>query len=79
MHNVLNICTMLDHSDYPLTKREAEILSLVVAGNTSQQIANLLAISIHTVSNHRKIILIKTRCSNITELMSWAVKNGLIH
>ena len=68
----------MDHSDYPLTKREAEILSLVVAGNTSQQIANLLAISIHTVGNHRKSILVKTRCSNITELMLWAVRNDLI-
>jgi DNA-binding CsgD family transcriptional regulator len=53
----------------PVTKREAEVLSLVVSGNTSQQIANLLEISIHTVSNHRKSILFKTQCSNITELM----------
>ena len=70
---------MPNHSDYPLTKREAQILSLVVAGNTSQQIADLLEISIHTVGNHRKSILIKTRCSNITELMLWAVKNSLVH
>jgi DNA-binding CsgD family transcriptional regulator len=65
------------YSDHPVTKREAEILALVVAGNTSQQIADFLGISIHTVSNHRKSILVKTRCSNITEPMLWAVRNDL--
>jgi len=73
-----NFRHMNPRTPIPVTKRETEILALVVAGNTSQQIADLLEISIHTVSNHRKSILVKTRSSNITELMLWAVRNGLI-
>lgn len=61
-----------------LSKREAQVLKFVLAGHTSQKIADQLELSIHTVSNHRKSILAKTRCSNITQLMLWAVKNKLI-
>ncbi len=42
-----------------LTRREKEISSLVAAGLSSKQIAEVLCISEYTVSNHRKSILKK--------------------
>jgi len=60
------------------TPRETNIIKLVLAGNTSRQIAEELFISAHTVSSHRKNILKKSRCSNVSELRSFCLKNGII-
>lgn len=51
-----------------LTKREAEILQLLIKGNTSKQIAALLSISKLTADRHRKNMLQKMNCRSTTEL-----------
>lgn len=43
----------------PMTKREAEIFSLIGEGLTSQQIADHLGVSVHTVHTHRKRLGLK--------------------
>ena len=43
----------------PMTKREAEIFALVGEGLTSQQIADHLGVSVHTVHTHRKRLGLK--------------------
>jgi FixJ family two-component response regulator len=51
-----------------LTKREHEIMMLVVAGNTSKEIAQRLGISYRTVEIHRAHIMQKTGAANLLEL-----------
>lgn len=58
------------------TKREKEVLKLIVEGKTSQEIANFLFTSIHTVNTHRKKILKKANCTSPTELVSMAIREG---
>ena len=52
-----------------LSEREKEVLELVLKGNTSQEIANLLFLSKNTIDSHRKNILKKTGASSISELI----------
>lgn len=51
-----------------LTKREREILILVLDSFSSREIAEKLYLSILTVESHRKNILSKTGCKNSIEL-----------
>ncbi len=61
-----------------LSKREMEILKLVIKSKTSDEIADLLSISPQTVSTHRKNILRKTNAKSNLELFSLAAKKGWI-
>lgn len=61
-----------------LTKRELEVLKLIATGNKTNQIAELLFLSIHTINTHRKNILKKLNMSSPTELVVYAINNGLV-
>ncbi len=61
-----------------LTPREIDILKLIGKGNTTKETAEILFISAHTVESHRKNLLAKTECTNIAELMVWAIREGYI-
>jgi DNA-binding CsgD family transcriptional regulator len=61
-----------------LTKREYEILQMVVQGMNSDQISKANFLSIHTVNTHRKNLLKKTGCHNTVELISHSIKKGWI-
>jgi len=61
-----------------LSKRETEILQLICQGLSSKEIAKKLFISLNTINNHRKNILQKLHCKNPSELISYAIKNGLV-
>jgi len=58
------------------TKREKQILKLIAQGKTSQQIADQLFISIHTVNCHRKNMLAKAAVKTPLELLNKAIKEG---
>ena len=58
--------------------REKQVLRLIIEGKSSSKIANMLAISQHTVNSHRKNILRKSGCSNWIELSSKAVIQGWV-
>lgn len=60
------------------TKREAEVLKLIVNGLTSFEIADLLCISMYTVNSHRKNILRKSGCGTPNELVSKAIREGWV-
>jgi len=60
-----------------LTKREKEIINLIVAGLTSQEIAEKLFISYFTVGKHRKNIIKKLRLKNTADLVRYALNNEL--
>lgn len=59
-----------------LTKRELEILDLIIGGNNYKQIATLLSLSPYTVRAHRRNIAKKTATRNEAELIVWAFKNS---
>ena len=59
-----------------LTKREREILQMVVDGYTSRQIADGLGLSPRTVDHHRSNLLRKFDMKNSVDLVNFAVRNG---
>jgi two-component system nitrate/nitrite response regulator NarL len=61
-----------------LTKREKEIINLIVSENTNAQIADKLFISERTVESHRKNIFRKTNVKNIIGLVKYAYDNKII-
>lgn len=61
-----------------LTKREKQILQLVIKENTSAEIAGKLKISPRTVETHRKNILRKTGAKSIVGLVKYAIHNKMV-
>jgi two-component system, NarL family, nitrate/nitrite response regulator NarL len=60
-----------------LSEREKEILKLIVAEKTSEEIASKLFISKKTVDNHRANILEKTQSKSTIGLVKFALRNNL--
>ena len=60
-----------------LTPRESEVFEHVAQGKTSKQIADTLAISVHTVNNHRKRICRKVGVHSTAELVASAARHFL--
>lgn len=61
-----------------LTQSEIEIVKLIANGHSTKDIALKKHISFHTVMTHRKNIFRKLEINNITELIRFAVRKGLI-
>jgi DNA-binding NarL/FixJ family response regulator len=62
----------------PLTLREREVLTLIAGGSTNQRIADLLELSRKTVESHRTNIMKKLDAHDVTELVRYAIRTGLI-
>jgi DNA-binding NarL/FixJ family response regulator len=62
-----------------LTKREKEVLILVVEGMTNHQISDKLFISIDTVDSHRKNLHSKLNVKNTAMLIKFATENNIIN
>ena len=61
-----------------LTKRELQILDLIVQGKSTTEIADSFYISIHTVNSHRKNMIKKFNLRSTAELVSFAFQNELL-
>lgn len=61
-----------------LTERQREVLALVVQGNSNQEIANKLYVSLATVRFHVSTILAKLGAANRAEAAAMAVKHQLL-
>ena len=61
-----------------LSGREREILRLIGRGKLSKEIADQLAISVHTVNTHRQRILEKLNVDNSMEAVRYASARGLL-
>lgn len=62
----------------PLTPRERQVLKLIAEGNTNQEVAEILFLSKKTVENHRTSIMRKLGVHDVTELVKYALRTGLI-
>ena len=69
----------LIQTEKQLTVREKEILLLIARGLLSKEIAHKLNISIYTVNNHRKNILLKLNVDNMIEAINIARSQGIIN
>lgn len=61
-----------------LSKRELQIVELVAAGMTNQEISENLQISKRTVDNHVSNVLNKTATGNRVALVRWALQSGKV-
>jgi DNA-binding CsgD family transcriptional regulator len=61
-----------------LTRREQQVLLLLVKGATDKEVAKRLGISLHTARTHHKNILRKTSCHNAGELVRFALNHHLV-
>ncbi|MEM9823512.1 MAG: response regulator transcription factor [Bacteroidota bacterium] len=61
-----------------LTDRQIEIVRMVANGKIAKEIASELNLSTHTVYTHRKNIMKKLNINSASELVIYAVKNGMM-
>jgi FixJ family two-component response regulator len=73
-HPVPRVAANVPH----ITQRELEVLSRLVAGKTTKQIACELNIAFKTVSSHRNNLLQKFDAGNVALLVSKAIRAGYI-
>jgi two-component system response regulator NreC len=61
-----------------LTEREVDVLRLIALGNTNQEIADQLYLSVRTVESHRAHIQRKLGRTTRAELVRYALDRGLV-
>lgn len=61
-----------------LTARERQILSLIATGCSNKEIATRLGLSLKTVDNHRTNLMRKLDAHSVAELLSYALREGLL-
>jgi len=61
-----------------LTEREKEVLKLIAEENTTQEIADTLFLSKHTIESYRKNLISKLQVKNLAGLTKHALKMGLL-
>jgi len=61
-----------------LTSREREVVRLLSEGRSNKDIGSNLHISVKTVEAHRATVMRKLGYTSITELVRYAIRNGLV-
>lgn len=61
-----------------LSRREQEVLTQIIAGKTSREVADFYGIGLRTVEFHRANIMAKLGASNTAELLAQARNRGMI-
>jgi DNA-binding NarL/FixJ family response regulator len=61
-----------------LTDREKQVLKLVAEGRSNKDVADLLGISVKTAMSHREHVMEKLDLHSRTELIRFALKEGII-
>jgi DNA-binding NarL/FixJ family response regulator len=61
-----------------LSERELEIITLIAEGHTNGQIGEILHLSTHTITTHRKNIMAKLGVKNTAAIVMYAVKTNLV-
>ncbi len=66
------------NEEVSLTDRETEVLKLIAEENTTQEIADKLFLSKHTIESYRKNLISKLQVKNLAGLTKHAIKIGLL-
>ena len=61
-----------------LSNREKEVIRLIASEKTTQEIADELCLSTHTIDTHRKNILAKLDVKNATGIVKYALQSGIV-
>jgi two-component system, NarL family, invasion response regulator UvrY len=61
-----------------LSNREFQVLRLIASGKTPTEIAEMLSLSVPTISTYRARILEKMKMKTSAELMRYALQHGLV-
>lgn len=64
--------------DTELSKREKEVLKLILHEKSNNEIAEELFISVRTVETHKNNLLLKTGAKNVAGLVFYAIEHDLI-
>ena len=64
--------------DVELTDREKEVIILIAQEFTTNEIAEKLFISHHTVESHRKNLISKLQVRGVSGLVKYAIQSGLV-
>lgn len=75
--NIFKFNAPLPESDYHLTAREKEVLTLIVSGESTENIAIKLFISAETVRNHFRHIYEKLQVHSRSQAVSKAIKERI--
>ena len=68
----------VEEDEYHLTKREKEILRMVIDGKHNKEIADASAKSVRTIETHRFNIMKKLGVNNAIDMVNKAVKENLV-
>jgi two-component system response regulator DegU len=68
----------LTEDPYHLTRREKEILRMIIDGKGNKYIADSLDKSVRTIETHRFNIMKKLAVSNAIDMVNKAVKENLV-
>lgn len=61
-----------------LSQREKQVVKLIASGFSSDEIAQELSITRHTIDSHRKRIIGKINARNTAEITKYALRTGII-
>ncbi len=61
-----------------LSDREFDVMKLIASGKTISEIADILSLSLTTVSTYRSRVLLKTNMRTNAELTHYAIQNNLV-
>ena len=61
-----------------LSRREIQVLELIVQGCTSQAIAEQLKLSVKTIEFHRGHVMNKTGAKSLAQLVQWAIEFEMV-
>ncbi|MCA6078806.1 response regulator [Fulvivirga sedimenti] len=79
VHNVMHSFKgQVSHQAVEITEREKDVLRLIAEGLTTNEIAEKLFISVHTVNTHRKNLLSKLDIKNTASLVRYALDQGIV-
>ena len=68
-----------DESPAEATPREREVIQQLAEGKSNKEVAAILGISVHTVEAHRAHIMSKLGFQSFSDLVRYALRNGLTH
>ena len=73
----MNVSAIQNAERIIISQREREVLRFIAQGHTSQEIAQTLYLSTHTVLSHRKNLIMKLNAKNTAHLVAKGFESGI--